>query len=68
MGSVGSMNSVGSAGSAGTTWVVTDAERAVFDAQFAAADTDRDGYVSGNEIKHVFLDSGLPQQTLAHIW
>ncbi|XP_063894348.1 LOW QUALITY PROTEIN: epidermal growth factor receptor substrate 15-like 1 [Helicoverpa armigera] len=50
------------------TWVVTDAEKAAFDAQFAAADTDRDGYVSGNEIKHMFLDSGLPQQTLAHIW
>ncbi|KAJ0174366.1 hypothetical protein K1T71_010512 [Dendrolimus kikuchii] len=30
--------------------------------------TDRDGFVSGLEIKHTFLESGLPQHTLAHIW
>jgi epidermal growth factor receptor substrate 15 len=29
---------------------------------------DRDGYVSGLEIKDVFLQSRLPQPILAHIW
>lgn len=27
-----------------------------------------DGFVSGLEIKDVFLQSGLPQAVLAHIW
>ncbi|KAG6455951.1 hypothetical protein O3G_MSEX009491 [Manduca sexta] len=51
-----------------SSWVVTPAEKAQYDAQFALADLDRDGYVSGAEIKHAFLESGLPQSTLAHIW
>lgn len=29
---------------------------------------DMDGFVSGSEIKDVFLQSGLPQGVLAHIW
>ncbi|KAM3959437.1 LOW QUALITY PROTEIN: epidermal growth factor receptor pathway substrate 15 [Aphomia sociella] len=53
---------------ASTGWVVSAAERAEADAQFAAADRDRDGFVSGAEIKHTFLESGLPHHTLAHIW
>lgn len=38
------------------------------DKLFAQADMDMDGYVSGSEIKDVFLQSGLPQAVLAHIW
>ncbi|KAJ1358624.1 hypothetical protein KIN20_017100 [Parelaphostrongylus tenuis] len=36
--------------------------------QFAACDTDCDGYVNGNDVKHVLLGSGLPQAELAQIW
>jgi hypothetical protein len=32
------------------------------------ADSDKDGYVNGAEIKGIFLKSGLQQQVLAHIW
>ncbi|KHJ91425.1 EF hand, partial [Oesophagostomum dentatum] len=37
-------------------------------AQFAACDTDSDGFVSGNDVKHVLLASGLPQAELAQVW
>nr|XP_032519833.1 LOW QUALITY PROTEIN: epidermal growth factor receptor substrate 15-like 1 [Danaus plexippus plexippus] len=55
------------AGQASGPWM-TAAERSQYDAQFEAADLDRDGFVSGAEIRGVFLDSGLPQMTLAQIW
>ena len=35
---------------------------------FVAADLDKDGFVSGVEIKDLFLQSGVPQNILAHIW
>jgi epidermal growth factor receptor substrate 15 len=35
---------------------------------FLQTDVDKDGYVSGLEIKDVFLRSGVPQAVLAHIW
>ncbi|XP_073953677.1 epidermal growth factor receptor pathway substrate 15 [Choristoneura fumiferana] len=54
-------------GGAGS-WVVSAAEKVQYDAMFDVADADRDGLVSGLEIKHTFLESGLPQATLAHIW
>ncbi|CAL4082246.1 unnamed protein product, partial [Meganyctiphanes norvegica] len=49
-------------------WVVNSAEKARYDVMFHNADIDKDGFVSGNEIKGVFLQSGLPQMVLAHIW
>lgn len=49
-------------------WVVTPEDQAAADKLFAQADMDMDGYVSGSEIKDVFLQSGLPQAVLAHIW
>jgi epidermal growth factor receptor substrate 15 len=49
-------------------WVVSAAEKARYDEMFRAADLDKDGFVSGTEIKDVFLKSGLPQPVLAHIW
>ena len=52
----------------GSNQYITAAERAQYEAQFLAADTDRDGYVSGLEIRHVLLDTGLPQPKLAQIW
>ncbi|KAF2898945.1 hypothetical protein ILUMI_07229 [Ignelater luminosus] len=50
------------------TWVVTPDEKAKSDALFIKSDIDRDGFVSGQEIKDVFLQSGVPQAILAHIW
>ena len=38
------------------------------DVMFTDADLDHDQLVSGNEIKDIFLQSGLPQMVLAHIW
>jgi len=52
----------------GGKWVVTAAEKAQYDDMFTRADTDRDGFVNGAEIKDIFLQSGLPQMVLAHIW
>ncbi|XP_030763362.1 epidermal growth factor receptor substrate 15-like 1 isoform X3 [Sitophilus oryzae] len=50
------------------SWVVTPEEKAKSDALFLKSDVDKDGFVSGGEIKDVFLRSGVPQQVLAHIW
>lgn len=49
-------------------WVVTPAERIRYDGIFAASDIDRDGLVSGPEIRDVFIKSGIPQMCLAQIW
>lgn len=50
------------------SWVVSLDEKAKYDIMFTQADIDRDGFVSGLEIKDVFLKSGVPQPVLAHIW
>lgn len=50
------------------SWVVTSDEKAKSDALFIKSDVDKDGFVSGQEIKDVFLQSGVPQAVLAHIW
>ena len=39
-----------------------------YEALFRQTDNDKDGYVSGVEIKNLFLQTGLPQNILAHIW
>lgn len=49
-------------------WVVTPADRIRFDGIFARSDLDRDGLVSGAEIKDIFIQSGIPQMCLAQIW
>uniref|UniRef100_A0A1B6LBE1 Epidermal growth factor receptor substrate 15-like 1 n=1 Tax=Graphocephala atropunctata TaxID=36148 RepID=A0A1B6LBE1_9HEMI len=51
-----------------TPWVVTAEERARYDVLFHQTDVDKDGFVSGYEIKDVFLQSGVPQAVLAQIW
>lgn len=52
----------------GPKWVVSQDEKTKYDGLFAKADADHDGFVSGIEIKDTFLQSGLPQSVLAHIW
>ncbi|CAK9797075.1 Epidermal growth factor receptor substrate 15-like 1, partial [Anthophora quadrimaculata] len=49
-------------------WVVSSEDQIAADKLFLQADLDMDGYVSGIEIKDVFLQSGLPQRVLARIW
>lgn len=49
-------------------WVVSNEEKAKSDSLFVKSDIDKDGFVSGQEIKDVFLQSGVPQGVLAHIW
>ncbi|KAK7864692.1 hypothetical protein R5R35_010951 [Gryllus longicercus] len=49
-------------------WVVGAEEKQKYDALFQQTDVDKDGFVSGLEIKDVFLQSGVPQAVLALIW
>lgn len=49
-------------------WVVSAADRIRSDGIFASSDLDKDGLVSGSEIKGVFIQSGIPQMCLAQIW
>lgn len=51
-----------------SNWVVTAEDKAKADELFQRTDFDKDGFVSGFEIKDVFLQSGVPQPVLAHIW
>ncbi|XP_036442110.1 epidermal growth factor receptor substrate 15-like 1 isoform X4 [Colossoma macropomum] len=75
----GSMNSLNSAGSLSpkhtlkstqhsVNWVVPAADRQRYDDIFLKTDADLDGFVSGQEVKEIFMQSGLPQNILAHIW
>ncbi|XP_034184651.1 epidermal growth factor receptor pathway substrate 15 isoform X3 [Osmia lignaria lignaria] len=49
-------------------WVVSSEDQIAAEKLFLQADLDMDGYVSGIEIKDVFLQSGLRQTVLADIW
>uniref|UniRef100_A0A8C8HNN8 Epidermal growth factor receptor pathway substrate 15-like 1a n=1 Tax=Oncorhynchus tshawytscha TaxID=74940 RepID=A0A8C8HNN8_ONCTS len=75
----GSMNSLNSAGSLSpkyslksaqhsVNWVVPVTDRGRYDDIFLKTDLDVDGFVSGMEVKDIFMHSGLPQNLLAHIW
>uniref|UniRef100_A0A3B3ZH62 Uncharacterized protein n=1 Tax=Periophthalmus magnuspinnatus TaxID=409849 RepID=A0A3B3ZH62_9GOBI len=75
-GSMTSLNSTGSLSpkhslkSAQQTvnWVVPVSERGRYDDIFLKTDADMDGFVSGLEVKDIFMQSGLSQNVLAHIW
>ncbi|XP_041646984.1 epidermal growth factor receptor substrate 15-like 1 isoform X1 [Cheilinus undulatus] len=75
----GSMNSLNSTGSLSpkhtlksaqhsVTWVVPVSDRGRYDDIFLKTDADLDGFVSGQEVKEIFMQSGLSQNVLAHIW
>ncbi|OXB73098.1 UNVERIFIED_CONTAM: hypothetical protein H355_012023 [Colinus virginianus] len=49
-------------------WVVPMSEKMRYDDIFLKTDTDMDGFVSGQEVKDIFMHSGLSQNLLAHIW
>uniref|UniRef100_F7FVU1 Epidermal growth factor receptor substrate 15-like 1 n=1 Tax=Monodelphis domestica TaxID=13616 RepID=F7FVU1_MONDO len=75
-GSVNSLNSTGSLspkhgikqGQPTVNWVVPMSDKVRFDEIFLKTDLDMDGYVSGQEVKEIFIHSGLTQSLLAHIW
>ncbi|XP_045708963.1 epidermal growth factor receptor substrate 15-like 1 isoform X4 [Phyllostomus hastatus] len=75
-GSVSSLNSTGSLSpkhsikqtQPAVNWVVPVADKMRFDEIFLKTDLDLDGYVSGQEVKEIFMHSGLNQNLLAHIW
>ena len=50
------------------SWVVTNEHKAKFDTYFTGIDKDHDGFVSGEEVRPLFIASKVPQPTLAHIW
>ncbi|CAH8592466.1 unnamed protein product [Schistosoma turkestanicum] len=49
-------------------WSISPEEHSKNLRVFAALDTDADGLVSGPEVRDVLMQSGLPQDILAHIW
>ncbi|KAH8400918.1 hypothetical protein KR009_001799 [Drosophila setifemur] len=53
---------------ANADWVVTPAELTRFEEIFRQSDLDKDGLVSGLEVKDIFIKSGIPQRSLADIW
>ncbi|XP_072246351.1 epidermal growth factor receptor substrate 15-like 1 isoform X3 [Leuresthes tenuis] len=75
-GSMTSLNSTGSlspkhtlkSGQHSLNWVVPMSERGRYDDIFLKTDADLDGFVSGLEVKEIFMQSGLSQNLLAHIW
>ena len=48
--------------------LISELCRGRYKALFEQTDNDKDGFISGVEIKNVFLQTGLPQNILAHIW
>ncbi|XP_038137896.1 epidermal growth factor receptor substrate 15-like 1, partial [Cyprinodon tularosa] len=74
-GSMTSLNSTGSlspkhslkSGQHSLNWVVPLSERGHYDDIFLKTDADLDGFVSGQEVKDIFMQSGLSQNILAHI-
>ncbi|XP_074492697.1 epidermal growth factor receptor substrate 15-like 1 isoform X6 [Sebastes fasciatus] len=75
-GSMNSLNSTGSlspkhslkSGQHSLNWVVPVSDRGRYDDIFLKTDADLDGFVSGHEVKDIFMQSGLSQNLLAHIW
>uniref|UniRef100_A0A8C2WBQ8 Epidermal growth factor receptor pathway substrate 15 like 1 n=1 Tax=Cyclopterus lumpus TaxID=8103 RepID=A0A8C2WBQ8_CYCLU len=75
-GSMNSLNSTGSlspkhtlkSGQHSLNWVVPVSDRGRYDDIFLKTDADLDGFVSGHEVKEIFMQSGLSQNILAHIW
>ncbi|XP_054252096.1 epidermal growth factor receptor substrate 15-like 1 isoform X3 [Indicator indicator] len=75
-GSANSLNSTGSLSpkhsikqaQPSVNWVVPVSEKVRYDEIFLKTDTDMDGFVSGQEVKDIFMHSGLSQNLLAHIW
>lgn len=49
-------------------WVVNAEAKAKYDKYFEGIDKDRDGLVSGEEARGLFMASNLSSTILAHVW
>ena len=49
-------------------WVVNKEAKAKYDKYFEGIDKDRDGLVSGEEARGLFMASNLSSTVLAHVW
>ncbi len=49
-------------------WAITPEMKAKYDAYFSGIDKDKDGFVTGDESRGLFMASSLPQNVLANIW
>lgn len=66
--SQGSLSGFSSAGAGGAAWAISPAEKAQSDQFFSMLDTARSGYITGDVAVPFFIQSGLPEDTLASIW
>ncbi|PSK57858.1 hypothetical protein B9Z65_9060 [Elsinoe australis] len=51
-----------------SNWLITPQEKAKYDQFFENIDTNRSGYLTGEQAVRFFSDSGLGEETLASIW
>ena len=49
-------------------WVVPAETKAKYDKYFEGIDKDKDGLVSGDEARGLFMASNLSSNILAHVW
>ena len=49
-------------------WILPPDMKAKYDTYFEGIDKDRDGIVSGEEVRGLFMASNVPQPVLFHIW
>jgi epidermal growth factor receptor substrate 15 len=49
-------------------WLITPEMKAKYDQYFSGIDKDKDGFVTGDESKGLFMASNLPSAVLAEIW
>lgn len=52
----------------GQDWTISAEERLRFETTFARADTDLDGFVTGDQARELFTRSQLPLTDLRKVW
>ncbi|KAJ3028740.1 actin organization and endocytosis protein [Rhizophlyctis rosea] len=52
----------------GRGWAIEQAEKAQYDSIFKVWDPQNSGFISGDRAREIFMQSGLPDNILAHIW
>ncbi|KAJ3029914.1 UNVERIFIED_CONTAM: hypothetical protein HDU68_010697 [Siphonaria sp. JEL0065] len=58
----------GKTGNTSATWAVTPQEKAQYDNVFKTWDPNGSGYISGDRARQIFMQSGLSDDILGHIW
>ncbi|XP_065185701.1 epidermal growth factor receptor substrate 15-like 1 isoform X1 [Sycon ciliatum] len=54
--------------SSSPTWIVSGEEQKLFEGMFRQADKEGKNFVSGDDVRSLFVSTGLPGNLLAHIW